>query len=348
MSIPNQEFHHGLLGFIAGVTPVIDKHHGVMAILGPRFLQLRLIQPDRHQAGLRAMENIERDDTRIRRALQQRVQAFIASLPTTAPSISASRKRDLAEIAEFVTRARSAVERDPYTRDVAYTPTPEMPPRFARQLLSLAHGVALVSGHAEVSDQDVQRVVRVGLDGIPPDRRACLEYLASAPGPVAAGDAATELSCSQSHARRTLQDLGVLGLTTTSPTTQPDTGRWQLRREYRFLATRWMDRTKRGSRSSRVSDRQAPTQPSQNTLALLRALGEGNMPMQLQDLRKRTGLSRRTCQRTASRTVLDGYAVKPGGRRGLYQLTAAGRSLFAQRGDRVQPQTDSTSQEADA
>jgi len=32
----------GHVGFLAGVTPVIDQHHAVMGLLGPRFLLLRL------------------------------------------------------------------------------------------------------------------------------------------------------------------------------------------------------------------------------------------------------------------------------------------------------------------
>jgi hypothetical protein len=44
----------GRLGFLAGVTPVIDRHHQVLAVLGQRFLMLRL--PRRtgtpHQQGI--------------------------------------------------------------------------------------------------------------------------------------------------------------------------------------------------------------------------------------------------------------------------------------------------------
>ena len=186
-----QELHwEGRVGFIAGVTPAIDKYHSVMAILGPRFLQLRLQQPDRHEAGLRAVKNLQRDDQAVRERLAERVAGFIEGLPTATPSISHEQLDTLVAIAELVTRARSAVERDNWTREIAYTPTPEMPPRFSRQSVSLAQGIALVSGHEAVTDEDIRRVARVGLDGIPPVRRACLASLAARRGWTATAEVA--------------------------------------------------------------------------------------------------------------------------------------------------------------
>ena len=51
------ETWEGRLGFLAGVTPVIEKHHQVMSVLGPRFLLFRPKQPDRTAVGHRAIQN---------------------------------------------------------------------------------------------------------------------------------------------------------------------------------------------------------------------------------------------------------------------------------------------------
>lgn len=47
----------GRIGFVAGVTHAIDKQHSVMGLLGPRFVFLRIHQPDREAAAERAIAN---------------------------------------------------------------------------------------------------------------------------------------------------------------------------------------------------------------------------------------------------------------------------------------------------
>ena len=49
----------GRVGFIAGVTSVIDQLHSVMGILGQRFVLLRPRQPDRQAAARRAIQNTQ-------------------------------------------------------------------------------------------------------------------------------------------------------------------------------------------------------------------------------------------------------------------------------------------------
>ena len=313
----------GRLGFIAGVTPIIDKHHRAMAILGPRFLQLRLRQPDRHQAGLRAVENTQRDDRVIRKRLAAQVARFIEGLPDVAPTISPEHLDMVVAIAELVTRARSVVERDARTREIAYTPTPEMPPRFARQLVALASGIALVSGHREkVADDDIRRVARVGLDGIPPARRACLEVLTTERAWTATTDVATRLRCSPSHARRTLEDLEVLDLVVSQPGKEGTATHWRLSQKCSPVVVQWLGGTACGHRASKSG----PSRKQAMALSVLTAFPHGQA--QLRDILERVRFPVRSCQRVASQLVRDGYAEKPQGRRGWYRLTPKGRALL--------------------
>ena len=313
----------GKLGFIAGVTPAIDKHHAVMAILGPRFLQLRLRQPDRHQAGLRAIQNTQRDDGAIRKRLAKQVARFITGLPVVTPTLSPAHQQVLVAVAELVTRARSVVERDSHTRELAYTPVPEMPPRFSRQLASLASGIALVSGHTEVTDDDVRRVARVGLDGIPPVRRACLEYLAGGTGWTVVSDVAAVLRSSTSHARRTLEDLGVLDLVERKVNKVSQTDHWRLDRKRSPVIRRWLGTAPRRRHKGTAS----LSAQHMSVLSVLEGFPEGQA--QLRDIRTRAGLPVRSCQRSATRLVQDGYAEKPLGTRGSYRITAKGRTQVA-------------------
>ena len=66
----------GRLGFLAGVTPVIDRHHQVLAVLGQRFLMLRLPPEDRDAITLRALAMRGRE-AEIRADLREAMGAFI-------------------------------------------------------------------------------------------------------------------------------------------------------------------------------------------------------------------------------------------------------------------------------
>jgi hypothetical protein len=209
-----KELHwKGRLGFVAGVTPVIDSHHSVMAILGPRFLQLRLKEPSNRQAiAQRAMRNSSagRDNQqRIARA----VAAFIASLRIYEPAVNESEMQALMRLADVVTAARSAVHRDGYKRELDHAPAPEIPGRFARQLFSLARGLALVEQRPAVNSADLRRVARVATDSIPAVRRMVLESLATRDVEDLTTTAlAKQVRYNTTTLRRALEDLQALGL----------------------------------------------------------------------------------------------------------------------------------------
>ena len=153
-----KELHwEGRLGFLAGVTPVIDSHHSVMSVLGERFVLLRIDQADRQEVADKALDNIERESG-LRQTLAAQVKHFMARLPETPPVVGPDVRKRLATMATFVTRSRSGVERDGYRRELIYAPEPEMPARLAKQLFELLRGIALVCGHPEATDEDTSRV----------------------------------------------------------------------------------------------------------------------------------------------------------------------------------------------
>lgn len=201
----------GRLGFLAGVTPVIDQHHSVMAILGPRFLQLRPEQPDRLQVAERAMEN-SGSEGNMREELAAATAQFLAGLSTKAPEVGDGVVKWLAKVADIVTKARSPVIRDGYRRELDYVPEPEGPARFARQLYTLAQGITLVNGRSSAAIDDITRVTRVARDCIPKVRQVAIQALLKAPEGLKTPDIAHSVQYSTATVRRALEDLQALEL----------------------------------------------------------------------------------------------------------------------------------------
>jgi hypothetical protein len=236
-----KELHwQGRLSVLAGVTSVIDRHYAVMNVLGQRFMLLRPEQPDRQDAGLRALENCSEDGRQARDDLAADVRTFLADLPTERPVESEADRIAVVNLADFTTKARSTVERGGYSRELDYVPASEMPGRFARQLLSLGRGIALVHGRSAIAAEDMARVRRVALDSIPTARRAVLQELARAPRTVARVTSAVRFS--DTLVRRTLEDLKALDLI------EEDGGLWAPRGDwptfFTALATRFSPRVR--------------------------------------------------------------------------------------------------------
>ncbi len=223
----------GRLGFISGVTPIIDTHHAVMAVLGQRFLLFRLRQANRVAVAEKAITNARKDDRAARAAMADDVAAFMKGLPRTVPDVPERFVTTIAHLADLVTSARSGVERDGYRRELEYAPEREMPARLGRQLYSLARGLALVDRRAAVSEGDLARVARVALDCIPAVRRLILEVLMVADGDLATSALGRQLQYSTSTVRRALEDLQALDMVTCEKGGQGTADKWRLNEEWR-------------------------------------------------------------------------------------------------------------------
>lgn len=201
----------GRLGFLAGVTPVIDSHHAVLALLGERFVHCRF-GADRRAASLRALAQ-RGDEHAMRAELRDTVRGFVDGLDLRPRPLEPDLLERLVALADFATRARTGVERDAYSRDIAAVPALEAPTRLAKQLAGLVQAfVVMGKGEADA----LGTVLRLAYDCIPPARLAALRLLAEE-DQVRTPDVAERLGLPTSTTRRVLEDLAALGLIEREP-----------------------------------------------------------------------------------------------------------------------------------
>ncbi len=209
----------GKLGLIAGVTTVVDRHHAVMDSLGSRFAFYRTDVSGRGQQASRSIAH-RRQAAGMRDELRQAVAGFFAGLTLPDDDTLTDDDRDrLIALADFVTLARSPVERDSRTRDIELIPDAEAPARFVIVLADLLEGLRLIG----LDEQTAWALVsKVAFDSMPAQRRRLLEHLsASATATTTAKDAATLLGLPTTTARRTLEDLAAHGLVYRTPAGKP-------------------------------------------------------------------------------------------------------------------------------
>jgi hypothetical protein len=199
----------GRLGFVAGVTPVIDRHHAVLAVLGQRFLMLRLPPEDRDTITQRALATRGHEQA-MRAELREAMGAFLSEVDPSSGTLSAAATEEIVAVARYSTQGRTGVERDGHSREIVVVPELEVPTRFAKGAAAL--GSALVAmGYSERDSMDV--VARVGRDSMPQVRVVVLEQLANG-DEIATPDLSEATSLPLSTVRSVVEDLTAIGLVT--------------------------------------------------------------------------------------------------------------------------------------
>lgn len=205
----------GKLGFISGVTPIIDTHYSIYTVLGERFIQYRIKQSDPIILAKKSMQNTGKEKE-MREELSTVIAQFIKNIQI--PSIdnieiSDEIKDKLAYLSTFCVTGRSGVIREGYHyREIIYTPEPEAPARLSKQLLTLSYGLAVVSGLKQVSMEDYSLIYKVGMDTLPKVRQDLLDFLSEHRDALTTSDISTEINYPTNTARRYLEDLHALKL----------------------------------------------------------------------------------------------------------------------------------------
>lgn len=205
---------NGKLGFIAGVTSIIDTHYSIYQTLGERFVQYRPLQPDPIKLSLRAIDN-SGNEKEMREEIQNAFADFMASveIPTEKIAIPENLKNHIAYLSTFCVRARSGVERSGYSREIELIPDSELPTRLSKQLITLALAFSLIE-KGQFTNEDYELIYKIGLDTLPQKRKLAIETLIKADDYLETADVAMEIGYPTNTTRRILEDLHGLGLVT--------------------------------------------------------------------------------------------------------------------------------------
>lgn len=201
-------------GIIAGVTNVIDKHRGLLAELGERFLTYRCPDVSDEEATLRCLKVLSKAGLKQQQAEMTAAATKVLQTPLHKVILSDSFKNKIIEIAKFVAVARCEVVRNPYSKEPEI-PIPEVPTRLTRQLCDLAVGIAIIQGRRYVTKDIQQLVQKTALDSLTLKRLRLLKVLYTAfPSSLSTNQVTTAMRYSESIVRRWLEDLHLLDLIT--------------------------------------------------------------------------------------------------------------------------------------
>jgi hypothetical protein len=197
----------GRIVIVGACTTAWDAAHSVVAAMGDRFVLLRPRSGSgRIRAGLGAIRNTG-GEVLMRKELAAAVGGLVTNMNTTEHALSDGEVDQLLKAADIVTMARSAVERD-YRGEIAFAHDPEMPTRFAKQLVQLLRGAISIGMSTAAA---MRLAMRCAADSIPPLRRDIMLDLADHPGSQLV-DVRKRISKPRNTVRRELDCLHMLGL----------------------------------------------------------------------------------------------------------------------------------------
>jgi hypothetical protein len=199
----------GRLTLISAVTSAYDAHHAIISSMGDRFALVRMDSSDaetRRVSGWQALRNVGRE-REMRAALTETTGRLLASVDIAATVITDAEMERLFPVADVVTRARTAVERDS-RGEPDWAHQPEAPTRLVKMLAQILRGgLAIGMDRADA----LELAVRVGRDSMPPLRLDVLTDVAAHPG-TTTSDCSQRLQRPRMSIDRTLQELQLLGL----------------------------------------------------------------------------------------------------------------------------------------
>lgn len=190
----------GKLGLVMCCTTAYDRAHSVVSEMGDRFLLVRIADPDRRASMRSALRAGPPGPAR--HDLAQAVAGLLGNPPEHPPlELTETELDDFAELADFVTLARSPVARD-YSGEVELIHDPEGPARFGKALCALWRACGLLDLDRDAAWDVVFRVAR---DSMPKLRWQVLAALAK--GELATGQVSRAVWHPTKSTKRALEDL---------------------------------------------------------------------------------------------------------------------------------------------
>jgi hypothetical protein len=223
----------GKLGFLAGATEQIERQYAVSAVMGERFVYLRLPTSSPEAQARKALEHAGQEAW-MRDELLGVTAGVFAADARKAPPLTGDERERLMMIAAFAVHARSPVERDHWRREIDFVPRPESPGRLAKILGQMLAGLAALGVERETAWRVVEKI---GRDCMPKLRLRAIEELA-ANGKLTTPKLATALGYPTTTTRRTLENLAALGLLRRESHGEGRADSWELAEP----TVEWLDR----------------------------------------------------------------------------------------------------------
>jgi len=197
----------GRIVIVGAVTTAWDTAHAVIAVMGDRFVTIRIDSKlGRVRSGLQAIGNTG-DETQMREELAVAVGGLVLHASTEDVRLSEVEHMRLVKAADIVTMARTAVERD-YQGNVIDAHAPEMPTRFAKQLTQMVRGGVAIGMTRE---EAMRLAIRCARDSIPPLRLEILVDVAVYPK-ARPGDVRARIDKPWRTVQREMEALHILGV----------------------------------------------------------------------------------------------------------------------------------------
>lgn len=239
----------GKIGAIAGATEMVYEAMQDLSAMGDRFVMYSIEQPDRLEVARRVLENTG-DMTEKRKHIQDCFTAYLTyvldNVSPEKPKLPEVLREELLQVADFATRARSAVLTDFKSGAVTFVPSAEMPTRVTSQLYNLASAFLIMKKadpeYVTIEDDLAEKykniLYKVAMDSIPKKRRMALQALAGYEDGVSSGGLATMLAYPTETVKKWFYALNGLGICERSKgRSNHDT--WSMRKEYRAIVQRF-------------------------------------------------------------------------------------------------------------
>lgn len=171
----------GKLSLLAATTPVIDKYTSIDSALGERFIQLNWRASDDAGRGIFTLAMMRRraEGFDIKKPMKEYVKRLFAEHDPKLMQLTDDHPVNdrLAALAELIAESRTSVYGQVIDDKfkVSETACPEDIHRIIQQFYIQMSGVCTIQGRTEPIEQDIQDILRVGIETLPTYRSVVLQ-----------------------------------------------------------------------------------------------------------------------------------------------------------------------------
>lgn len=208
---------NGKMSLLCASTQAVDITQQRYTHLGERFINYRIVMPDRKEVAYKSLHN-NLCKEQMGKELQNAVVAFFKSfdgvdISSIIPELGPDLERELVDLSDFSTRARSGVIRDTgMKKEVIFVPSQEMPTRFTQQLASLARGLMIIN-KGPLTELDKRILYKTALDSIPQTNKMVINIMAKGDEQTTS-EIAADLGYPTETIRTYLENQAMLGICT--------------------------------------------------------------------------------------------------------------------------------------